>query len=156
MCVRTIIDTNMFGELLSDSVAPLRSWVERKDGVLVYSDSGQYGAELKRSRKTWELFRSYRQRGSAMLIPHSLVAAENAHVAARELQSNDPHLVALARASHTLVLCTGDVRLKRDFLDTDVLENVGRNTRAVYPLNASPAIQRQFVGRRRCRRRQGS
>ena len=154
MCVRTIIDTSMFGELLSDSVGPLRSWVERKDGVLVYSNGGRYGIELRRSRRTLELFRSYRQRGSALRIPNDLVAAQDAHLAGRELRSDDPHLVALARASQALVLCTGDVKLRRDFLDTDALEKVGRTARAVYPLNASPAVQRQFVGRRRCRNRQ--
>lgn len=156
MCVRTIIDANLFGELSSDSVRTLRRWVERKDGVLVYSDGGQYGAELKKSRKTLALFRAYRQRGSALLVPDSRVAEENSRIAALDLQSDDPHLVALARASRTLVLCTSDTRLMRDFLDRDALEDVGRNTRAVYPLRAGTAVQRRFVGARRCRSGQGN
>lgn len=153
MCVRTIIDTDMFGELLANGVGPLRDWVERKHGVLVYSNGGRYGEELRRSPNTLELFRSYRQRGSAVLVPRERVAAEDAHVAACRLRSNDAHLVALARAGRALVLCTGDQALRGDFLDTDVLENLGRNRRAVYPVGAAPAVQRRFVGRRRCRDR---
>lgn len=48
MCVRTITDANMFGELLSDEVKPLRKWIKRKDSILVYPDGGKYHEELKR------------------------------------------------------------------------------------------------------------
>ena len=144
----------MFGEFLSDRVGPFRNWVGRRDGLLVYSDGERDGNELGKSRRTMALLRSYRQRGSALLIPDSEVAAQNAHVAARRLRSNDSHVLALARASEALVLCTTESKLREDFLDSDVLEKVGRRRRSVYPLNASSTKQRQFVDRRRCPNRQ--
>ena len=144
----------MFGEVLADRVGPFRNWVERKDGILVYSEGERYGTELSESRRTLDLIRSSRQRGSPLLIPDSAVAAQNAHVAARRLRSNDSHVLALARASEALVLCTAESKLREDFLDSDVLEKVGRRRRSVYPLNASSTKQRKFVDRRRCPNRQ--
>ena len=144
----------MFGEFLADRVGPFRNWVGRKDGILVYSEGERYGTELSESRRTLDLIRSYRQRGSPLLIPDSAVAAQNAQFAARRIRSNDAHILALARASQALVLCTDDTKLRKDFLDSEVLEKVGRIRRGVYPLNASSTKQRKFVDRRRCPNRQ--
>ena len=153
MCVRAIIDTNMFGELFSDQVRPLRKWIERKDGILVYPDGGQYNEELNRSRKILELFRTYRQNGFARLIRQGRVEVEDEHVDIHTLRSDDLHIVTLARASNALVLCTNDEHLKEDFKNRDLLPHVGGEARAVYPLNAQPTDQRDFVDRRKCARR---
>ena len=187
MCVRTIIDTNMFGELLSEPVRPLLRWIERKDGVLVYPDGGKYHDELRRrgfsihdieqpqrprgegrdearrSGAIRRLLRNYRQRGYVTRVRRSRVVPEDEHVAARNLRSDDPHIIALARASGALVLCTNDGDLKSDFTDSDMLPPVAGDTRAVYPLPRPPdqhsglgpgrqieQIQRDFLNRRKC------
>ena len=187
MCVRTIIDTNMFGELLSEPVRPLLRWIERKDGVLVYPDGGKYHDELRRrgfsihdieqpqrprgegrdearrSEAIRRLLRNYRQRGYVTRVRRSRVVPEDEHVAARNLRSDDPHIIALARASGALVLCTNDGDLKSDFTDGDLLPPVAGDTRAAYPLPRLPdqrsglgpgrqieQIQRDFLNRRKC------
>ena len=191
MCIRTIIDTNMFGELLSDPVRPLLRWIERKDGVLVYPDGGKYHDELRhqgfgihdidqpqrpregrdheprRSGTIRRLLRNYRQRGHVTRIRRSRVAVEDQHIAARDLRSDDPHIVALARASDALVLCTNDTDLKEDFTNSALLPRVGGEARAVYPLPRPPdqrsglgpgrqieQTQRDFLDHRKCAGRQ--
>ncbi len=192
MCVRTIIDTNMFGELLSDPVRPLLRWIERKDGVLVYPDGGKYHDELrrrgfsihnieqpqrprgegrdqepKRSATIRRLLRNYRQRGYITRIRRSHVAVEDERVAARNLRSDDSHIIALARASDALVLCTNDTDLKEDFTNSKLVPGVGGAARAVYPLPRPPdqrsglgpgrqieQTQRDFLDHRKCAGRQ--
>lgn len=181
MCVRTIIDTNMFGELLSDKIKPLRKWIERKDGILVYPDGGKYHEELKRlgfsihnldieqpqgphnkqhdhepkqSKNIRLLLRTYRRRGSVTRIRRSCVEVEDECVATCSFRSDDPHIIALALASSALVLCTNDGNLKKDFTNCALLPRVGSKPRAVYPLHAQSAVQRNFVDRRKCALRQ--
>ncbi len=179
MCVRTIIDANMFGELLSDKIKPLRNWIERKDGILVYPDGGKYHEELKRlgfsihdieqpkgphneqhdhepkqSKKIQRLLRTYRQRGFVTRIRRSCIEEGDKYVDTRCFRSNDSHIMALAHASSALVLCTNDKSLKEDFTNPDLLPRVGSKRRAVYPLHARPGDQRSFVDHRKCALRQ--
>ncbi len=156
MCIRAIIDANLFGDLQAAKIKPLLRWIDRKDGLLVYSDAGEYSDELKKSRKTLELFIAYRRQGSATLIRGSGIEAAKGQITGRELRSNDAHIIALARASEAMVLCTDDELLKRDFLNKDLLPNVGNDARAVYPLNAARGTQRNFVGKRKCANRRRS
>ena len=163
MCVKTIIDANMLGELRSDSIGAIRKWIERQDGTLVYPDSGQYHEELAKSPQALGWFERRRQQGSATLIRRDEMTVADRRLGNPRLRSNDRHVIVLALASDALVLCTNDGSLKEDFKNSDLLPRVGREARAVYPLPRPPdqrsgfgpgrqieQTQRDFLDRRQC------
>ena len=148
MCTNVIIDADMIGRLNSGEMRILLKWIERGEGTIVYSDHAKYSNEIR--GKTYDLFAAYRRNGSAVLMRSEQVENEESTIDDSMLKSNDSHIVALARASGTTVLCTGDNRLKRDFLNRTLLPPIGRKHRAVYPMSGSDKNRRDFLGRRKC------
>ena len=148
MCTKLIIDADMIGRLHSGEMRILLNWIERGEGAIVYSDHAKYSNEMKGI--TSELFAAYRRNGSAVLIRSKRVENEESTIDDGMLKSNDSHIVSLARASGATVLCTGDNRLKRDFLNKTLLPPIGGKRRAVYPMSGSDKNRRDFLGRRKC------
>ena len=148
MCTNVIIDADMIGRLNSGEMRILLKWIERGEGTIVYSDHTRYSNEIK--GKASALFAEHRRNGSADLIKSERVENEESTIDGSMLKSNDSHIVALARASGTTVLCTGDNRLKSDFLNKRLLPPIGRKRRAVYPMSGSDKNRRDFLGRRKC------
>ena len=72
MCTATIVDTNALHKALvskkQDGDSTFRSWIKRRDGVLVYTPSGDYREELRKNLKAMALMESYRQKNHAKLI----------------------------------------------------------------------------------------
>ena len=118
MCM--IVDANKLGEFLADppnaDALPIRNWLHRRSGsgTLVYSTGGKFECELhgKARRKVAD----FAQAGKARLVPAARFAKDEAELCASgQLRSDDPHVLALARASGARLLYTGDGKLKTDF-----------------------------------------
>ena len=154
MCIPTIIDASAFGAILDPRAGTeLCSWIDRGHGRVVYSNDGGYWDELVKSGRMLELIEAYRRADRARLVDAASVrVAEESlmHVPTRSGAKDRP-VLALARASGALVLCSTDAALMDDFLDARLLPKVGRRKRSVYPIARSGATQRRFLGRRRCR-----
>lgn len=151
MCTRIIIDASVFGKLRSSKMDPFWNWMNSGHGIIVYTDGGKYDEELrKRAHEVaYKRFVSYRQKGQLRLSKWDQVREYESALDTAALQSNDPHIVALAQASGTLVLCTCDGDLKHDFLNRDLLPPVQKRRRAVYP-SGDRKKQQDFLRRRRC------
>ena len=154
MCIATIIDASAFGAVLDPSAGTeLRSWIDRGHGRVVYSNHGGYWDELVKSGRMLELIEAYRRADRARLVDAAsvrVVEESLMHVATRSGAKDKP-VLALAKASDALVLCSTDGELTDDFLDAQLLPKVGRRKRSVYPIARSGVTQRRFLGRRRCR-----
>ena len=153
MCTPTIIDASVFGTVLNKSKSvELHSWLEQGGGVLVYAIDGGYWDELSRSTRMLALMNAYRQANHARQIGMDAVkAAEDSLQPIRtRSKDKDKPILALAKAANALVLCTGDKKLKEDFVDPKVLPDVGRARRAVYPIDAAQPIRHRFLDERRC------
>lgn len=114
MCI--IIDTNRLGTFLhsdnEDSV-PIHKWL-KKNGTLIYSTGGKFKAEIGQKAKNKLL--PYHQAGMAKHIPHHQFAEEeHALEGQTALQSNDIHILALARSTGARLLYTSDKNLIQDF-----------------------------------------
>jgi len=153
MCTHTIIDASVCGKIGSAQMQPLLGWIKRGHGILVYTDGGTYDQELRKKpcEKTYDLFMAYRQSGRARLFRWSQVGTQESELDSTTLRSNDPHIIALARASGALVLCTCDGDLKNDFLNRELLPRVNGKRRAVYPFR-STGRQPNFLRSRECPR----
>ena len=165
MCVRTLLDASAFRHVCESSARTaghqLRRWITRGDGIVVYSEDMAYATELDRYGMVRELLADYTRRGLAMRV-----AVEDVHAARQSIprrptrRSDDPHVLALAAAGQVTVLFSCDARLREDFVNREVLPNVGRQRRSSFPLRpeqpqdtADAARRQRFLNIRRCVRR---
>lgn len=156
MCVRAIVDASLASKFVHEktgSVARLRKWIDRKDGLLVYWSVGKFGEEMRKTRRLLELLNRYRQKGSAHLVSSEFAAISMERIDRARMKSNDPHVLALALAGEALVLAACDGRLRQDFTNRELLGSPSQGTRAAYPLMATAKVQRVFLAARRCPRR---
>ncbi len=123
MCI--IVDTNKLGDLLADPASedsgPIRDWLNRGKGSIVYSTDGRFAKEIRgRARAKLAV---YEQAGRATKIPGSRFADDERNLKTRaNLRSDDPHVLALARAAGVRLLYTADRDLISDFTDRRVID----------------------------------
>ena len=123
MCI--IIDTNKIHDFLKDSpsddMQPIRTWIDRKGGLFVYTAYGSYGNELKDVKGRLAV---YVRSGHAHLVDiKEIIPEENKLQIINGLKSNDIHILALARASGARLLCTEDRALIDDFKNKEIIDN---------------------------------
>jgi predicted nucleic acid-binding protein len=116
MCL--IVDANLaglvFGSPPHPDFVPVLDWLQECDGGLIVG--GHLATELARMERSRRFVLQLLRAGIARQVPAEDVARQEAEVAATGLcESNDTHVVALARASGARTLCTHDKALQRDF-----------------------------------------
>jgi hypothetical protein len=122
LCV--IVDACVAGHVFSvpreADFVPLWSWLEKKDGRLVYG--GHLAKELRRLGKATKLLAELKRSGRALECSRRDVDEQEKAVRKLGLcRSNDPHVIALARVSGARVLCTNDDNLQTDFKNQHLL-----------------------------------
>ena len=118
MCI--IVDVNKLGSFLADppddDSRPIRRWLDRGAGSIVYSTGGRFAEEIRGRAKA--KLADYVQAGRAKRIRASRFADDERNLKARaDLRSDDPHVLALARAAGARLLYTADRNLISDFKD---------------------------------------
>lgn len=157
MCVRSLLDTNLFSRFVNDDrdgpMGRFRAWVEQGHGRLVYARTGRYHEELQRAGRIRDRFEAYRRANRAQVVNKKMLAESAGQIDPERTRSNDQHVLEIAIAGAALVLATGDRDLRRDFRDRTLLPALPSGNRAAYPLNATPKVQREFLEKRKCPRR---
>ena len=121
MCI--IVDANRLGDFLADPVkpdsAPIRRWLDHGGGRLVYSTGAAFAREVGERDKLLAYWRA----GKASVIPADHFADDEQALRDRaNLHSDDPHVLALARATGVRLLYTGDRRLMDDFKNKELID----------------------------------
>lgn len=114
MCV--ILDTNCIGKFIkgtNEDIKPVRHWVYRKNGKIVYAATEKFRAEWKGS-KTRELMRELQRRNKFIEVPAQDVA-ERENELKEIIKSDDEHIIALALVAEVKVLISDDNKLIADF-----------------------------------------
>lgn len=125
MCI--IVDANRLGGFLAEEphadAAPIRRWLDRGAGSLVYSTGGKFAKEL--GGKALRKLADYSRAGRARSVDATRLAEQEAELKAsgKQLRSDDPHVLALARASGARLLYTADSDLIEDFKDRRLVRN---------------------------------
>ena len=124
MCM--IVDANKLGSLSSEKAngdaAPIRSWLGKRSGKLVYSSGGKFKGELNHPSK--KMLVEYARAGYATLYLAERFAKDEAQLRGNsELKSDDPHILALARHSRARILYTADKDLMRDFKNKKLIDH---------------------------------
>ena len=123
MCI--IVDTNKLGSFLADppddDSGPIRKWLDRGTGSIVYSTGGRFAQEIQHQAKT--RLENYVRAGRAKLIPWCRFAADERYLETRtDLCSDDWHVLALAREASVRLLYTADRNLKIDFKNKNIID----------------------------------
>ena len=121
MCI--VVDANMLGIFLADPVnadaTPIHKWLKRGLGRVVYSTGGGFAGELGHpARKRLAV---YVQAGMATHVPPERFRADEC-VLRTQIQSDDAHVLALARATGARLLYTADQKLIADFKDKQIID----------------------------------
>ena len=127
MCL--IVDTDRMARFLAipehPDATPIHQWLRRGVGRVVYSVDGSFEHELSRSMR--DRLRDYARAGRARFIPGARFLEDEQRLRDEGiLQSNDAHVLALARASGARLLYTGDTDLKTDFKNTEIVRPKGK------------------------------
>ncbi|MBC6427992.1 MAG: hypothetical protein GDA55_01995 [Cellvibrionales bacterium] len=113
MCI--IIDANVQGDFMNQknkNMQPVHLWLE-KGGKIAYSNATQFNAEIRKRTGFKDRLDELAKTGRAKLVDKRKVQAEQATLP--KLQSNDPHIIALALAAKAKVLVSKDQALHADF-----------------------------------------
>ena len=121
MCI--IVDANRLGRFLADPVdadaAPIRDWLRRGAGAVVYSTKGTFARELGRSAK--DRLAVYARANMARPVPAERLR-DDEHALRSKIRSNDAHVLALARETGARLLYTADQDLIADFKDKRLVD----------------------------------
>ncbi len=113
MCL--ILDANKYGEFLdpnNQDMKPVRNWIE-KNGKIVHAPTEKLEQELNNHQGMKNQIHVYRKAGRVKIITKEEV--NKAAIQLTNLVSNDTHIIALAIASNTKLLVSGDKNLHTDF-----------------------------------------
>jgi len=114
MCV--ILDTNCIGKFIKgtdEGIKPVRHWVYRKNGKIVYAATEKFRAEWKGS-KARDLMRELQRRNKFIEVPAQDVA-ERENELKEIIKSDDEHIIALALVAEVKILVSDDNTLIADF-----------------------------------------
>ena len=147
MCA--ILDASVVAAVFQPDPAPgareFRRWIESGRGTLVV------GGKLRKELSTNEAFKAWlRQailRGSATSVPDSQVDRDARSLGTEvACQSNDEHVLALARVSGARLLYSRDEALREDFKDVRLLADPRGK---LYPETKGPECRRWLLQQRR-------
>ena len=129
MCI--ILDANCFAgfrDRANQDMRPIRRWLAQKNGKIAYSNTSKFRDEWKSSGLDWQ---ALNRAGQLKLIPKDEVLSKQIEIE-EDLESDDPHVVALALVARIRVLV---VQRQPD----DLLRGGRRRARG-----ADTALQRDF------------
>ena len=133
MCIRTIVDASAFRHFCAKTPKSagdqLRKWIERGDGIVVYSAAHtSYANELKKYKEVLKLLSSYFESGKARDIDTADFSDALDQIPDPSIRKSDD--LALAVASEATILVSCDSKLQHDF---KMLGKVRRQPRRSMP-----------------------
>ena len=120
MCI--ILDVNSIGKFQNpadEDMEPVRDWLERKNGKIVYAYTDQFNKEWDEGGG-YQLRRDLQRRGKFKEILAQEVQ-EKADELEDRIESDDPHIIALAIIAEVKVLVSNDRRLHEDFKNRNLV-----------------------------------
>jgi hypothetical protein len=160
MCV--ILDTNRFSTALKNPTdpqyLPLLNWILGGQGLLIFGGT-KYDEEIDNVAVARTFFAQRLRAGQAFRVPKAEVDAEEAAVRLLPHESDDEHIVALARLSGARTVCTEDSDLMSDFKDPSLVSKprgrVYRSKSHLDLLQHDRCCRRPTRKRQNARRRRG-
>ncbi len=93
----------------------IHNWLDESSGRIAYTTGGAFNDELNKIHKAKRWLMGNLESGKAKLISPEACADAEKEFPIKEIMSDDPHILALAKAGNIKILCTNDKKLKKDF-----------------------------------------
>ena len=152
MCA--ILDNNLggvvFGSNPTQAATKFREWIEGKNISLVVG--GHLKTELSRNRKIKEWLSVGEQSGFVKLIDDEKVKNETTYLEENSLcESDDEHVIALAKVSGARLLYADDKKLEKDFRNKKLIDTPRGK---IYPKENIQGGHRQWLDKNKdiCKR----
>ena len=120
MCV--ILDVNnigKFNEPADEDMKPVWNWLDRQNGKIAYASTKKFEEEWERGGGI-QLRRELQRRNKLKEMPAQDVQ-EKADELEGKIESDDPHIIALAIIANVKVLVSNDRTLHEDFKNRDLV-----------------------------------
>ena len=120
MCV--ILDVNnigKFNEPADEDMKPVWNWLDRQNGKIAYASTKKFEEEWERGGGI-QLRRELQRRNKLKEMPAQDVQQKAAELEGK-IESDDPHIIALAIIANVKVLVSNDRRLHEDFKNRDLV-----------------------------------
>ncbi|MGR3914868.1 MAG: type II toxin-antitoxin system VapC family toxin [Gammaproteobacteria bacterium] len=117
MCI--ILDASVFDAYCKGvrNMGPVRKWVEKDRGNIVYSPVDKIRKEWNRHDHMKDKIPLYRRLGVLQMVNAKEVLAQTKALRqSRKLRSDDPHIIALAKVGGATLLVSEDKKLWHDFV----------------------------------------
>ena len=120
MCV--ILDVNSIGKFkdpADEDMEPVWNWLDRRNGKIAYASTKKFEEEWERGGGI-QLRRELQRRDKLKEIPAQDVQ-EKAKELEGKIESDDPHIIALAIIANVKVLVSNDRTLHEDFKNRNLV-----------------------------------
>lgn len=126
MCL-IILDANRYGNFSDPDNAdmkPVKDWLDKGKGKIAYSPTEKMQGELDKCSKMKQLLGNYSASGKVKKFSKKIVEMKldcllkNGKVT---LESNDPHIIALALVAKAKLLISSDKDLVKDFKNKKIV-----------------------------------
>jgi len=152
MCSNIIIDANRGHRFTKQKTEPLyadkklNEYINSKDFKVVFSTDFSFKEDREDSnwRKKLDEWKQY---GRAILNREKLSQLIRELKESNKLKSDDPHVIALAQTTKTLILYTGDKKLKEDFTSKKIM---GNSDTRIYREEDKPEAIESFLNKHKC------
>lgn len=143
MCL--LLDANCLHKVfpsIDKEFLPIKNAITEGGAKLVYGGTKLLG-EYKKVATAWRMIVALDRAGRTRKVSDSEVDAKESELkVAGQLQSDDPHVIALAMISGVRLLCSHDANLHADFTNPNILRPRG----SVYQNASHKHLIRQHCG----------
>lgn len=141
MCI--IVDANRLSKFANPcdvDAKPIHRWLLSGRGKIVFSYGGAFAQEVPAKAKAKLI--EYSRAGIADFFPAHTLASELSRLRSTNTESDDEHVLALARVSGARLLYTGDRDLMDDFRNPHLIE--GRRGKVYSRANNADLLNRSL------------
>ncbi len=85
MCTPVVIDASVFGEFQKSEYQQFHSWLNKRHGMLAFTDAGVYAQELDYSSHVTGIMLEYRKSGISMKVEAKKVLQAKSMIAELEI-----------------------------------------------------------------------
>ena len=152
MCSNIIIDANRGHRFTKQKTEPLHAdkklneYINNEHFKVIYTED--FSFKQDREDNSWKKkLEEWKKYGRAELNRENLSQPIKELRRLNKLKSDDPHVIALAQITKTLILYTGDNRLKEDFTNKEIM---GNNDTKIYREEDRPEAIESFLNKYKC------
>lgn len=130
MCL--IVDANAGADIANSDpeAGPILEWLDSGAGTIAIG--GHLSDELSRHGRLWKKLIEYNRSGACKVYSKDKIEGQYSEIEGKQMESNDIHILALARVSGCRLLFSRDHALSKDFRNRRIIPRRDGHTGRIY------------------------